>query len=67
MEFLCYIVGFVLVFLYFFCIAFYQEISDYIRACAEAKRKQQERFKWIDDWLKKELKEEYYDNLEKCN
>ena len=67
MEFLCYIVSFVLLFFYFFCIVFVQEIRNYINACAEAKRKQQERLKWFDDWLKKELKEEYYDNLEKCN
>lgn len=43
----------------FLCVIFRDEISDYIRACAEAKRKQQERFKWIDEWLKKELGEDY--------
>ena len=58
MEFLCYIVGFFLLFLYFFCLAFAKEISNYINACAEAKRKQQERFKLIDEWLKKELGED---------
>ena len=43
----------------FFCVSFHDEISDYIRACAEAQRKQQERFKWIDEWLKKELEKDY--------
>ena len=61
MDVVCYIVGFVFLFLLFFCIVFDKEVSNYINACAEAKRNQQERFKWIDEWLKKELNEENYD------
>ena len=59
MEVLCYIVGFVFLFSLFFCLAFDKKVSNYINACAEAKRKQQERFKWIDEWLKKEVGEDY--------
>ena len=56
--FLCFLLGGLFV---FFCTIFHNEISDYIRACSEAKRNQEKRFKLIDDWLKKELKEGNYD------